>query len=78
MELNSIGKNQTELVFKNGVTILFSYSTPVAYFYDNNYGKTSTKFSTTTTKHINAFFNRYDIDPKGVNIVEQSIIENLI
>ena len=81
MKLKSIAKNQTEInttLNQKPLTVFFSYSTPVAYIYGKSHGKTSTKFSTTTTRHVNAFFNRHGIDHKGVALIEQSTIDNLI
>jgi len=77
MMLKSIGKNQTELTTKK-FTVFFSYNTPVAFCNIAKTGKTATHYSTTTTRHINAFFNRYGIDPKTVPKIQQETINNLI
>lgn len=56
MKLIKTGSNTTELQLNNGITVLFSYNTPVACIdsFGNIY-KTNKKFSSTTSKHINAF-----------------------
>jgi hypothetical protein len=59
MNLNPIKANMTELEIK-GMTVLFSYRTPVACISIDN-GRmiklcTSKKWSKTTTRHINAWF----------------------
>lgn len=54
IELNPIRKNLNVLTLAMG-DVLFSYKTPVA-FYEMNTGKyyrTDTKYSITTSKHIN-------------------------
>lgn len=60
MKLRNVGSNMTEITTEKGV-ILFSYETPVAAFLaDADNGdtvvKTSTKWSATTTRHINKWF----------------------
>ena len=75
MELQSLAKNRTLLIFNNGITeILFSYSTPVA-GYSNKLGyvKTDQWYSSTTTRHINKYLD----DNFALN-VEQDTINNLI
>lgn len=55
MKLTQIGSNQSEVTTNDGTRVLFSYSTPVAATMpDGNQYKTSTKYSSTTTRHINA------------------------
>ena len=74
MQLNRIAANQTEIVLNNGTTIFFSYDTPVAaQLPDYEYVRTSTKWSVTTSKHINKWLN-------GVNAAEvsQDILDNLV
>ena len=60
MKLNVVGSNQTELVKANGTTVFFSYNTPVAVFVPG-YGVlvSSTKYSTTTSRHINQQMKRW-------------------
>ena len=56
MQLKPIASNMTQLDL-NGYQILFSYPTPVACLSDNGYYRTSTKWSTTTTRHINKWLD---------------------
>ena len=74
MQLKRIAANQTEIVLNNGTTIFFSYDTPVAaQLPDYEYVRTSTKWSVTTSKHINKWLN-------GVIATEvsQDILDNLV
>ena len=61
MKLKSIAKNQTEVTFNlhhGSIIVFFSYETPVSYVFDNAYArKTEKRYSSTTTKHINAFID---------------------
>ena len=68
MKLRPVGSNQTELTI-NGITILFSYETPVIVKFDYEHGVrkeyksndafevyvTNKKHSVTTSKHINKY-----------------------
>ena len=75
MELKSLAKNRTVLIFNRGITeILFSYETPVA-GYSNKLGyiKTDQWYSSTTTRHINKY-----IDDKAHTVVSQSVINDLL
>ena len=74
MQLKRIAANQTELVLNNGTTVFFSYDTPVAaQLPDYEYVRTSTKWSVTTSKHINKWL-------EGVIATEvsQDILDNLV
>lgn len=74
MRINTLGANQTEVICNDGSVIFHSYNTPVAALLPSGrYVKTSTKYSSTTTRHINKWLS-------GINaeIVEQSFIDNLI
>ena len=75
MKIKGIAKNQTELTLNNTI-VLFSYETPVACIEDNVGYKTITKYSSTTTRHINAFFVRHCIT--DVKTVPQQEIDNII
>ena len=63
MKLISHGTNCNEIVFNNGTSVLFSYQTPVAVSIGFpvvpvtfvGVHKTSEKYSSTTSKHINAW-----------------------
>jgi len=53
MRLSPIGSNMTEVETDNA-RVLFSYRTPVAaYIFGTGFVKTSTWYSTTTSRHIN-------------------------
>ena len=52
MNLTPIGTNRTQLDLKDGTSVLFSYSTPVAALTDNGYYRTSKNWSVTTSRHI--------------------------
>ena len=55
MILRQLGSNQTELSLNNGDSIFFSYETPVAGFASGvGHFKTSTWYSSTTSKHIDS------------------------
>ena len=69
MKLKNLGSNVTELTFKMDydncdVKLLFSYDTPVACYDVKGAFKTTTKYSKTTTKHINQYFG--DVQPRLV------------
>ena len=70
MKLRPVGANQTELTI-NGITILFSYQTPVAILGIRNY-KTDQYYSKTTSRHINSFFKGLE-KPKEI---PQNVIDN--
>ena len=53
MQLRPIASNMTQLDLADGTSVLFSYKTPVAALTDNGYERTSTKWSVTTSRHIN-------------------------
>ena len=57
MQLRPIASNMTQLDLSNGYQILFSYQTPVACLSDNGYYRTATKWSSTTTRHINKWLD---------------------
>jgi len=72
MRVKAIGSNMTELKTR-GLSILFSYETPVAGWDNLGAFRTDEKFSVTTSKHINKY-----LGGKGVGrTVEQSYIVNL-
>lgn len=74
MKLKAIGSNMTELTYGNGISILFSYSTPVAGWDDKGAFRTSTHYSTTTTRHINKYLSGKDIGRK----VDQDYINSIV
>ena len=74
MKIKQIASNQTELS-TNGMIILFSYRTPVAAMLPSgHYVKTKTKYSVTTTKHVNKWLQGV---ADSVELVDQSFIDNL-
>ena len=74
MKLKPIALNMTELTFNNGVTILFSYETPVAGYGFNGAFRTDKHYSSTTTKHINKYLGGKGIGRK----VTQNYIDSLV
>jgi len=73
MKLEQIGSNQTAVYLDNGIKVVFSYSTPVAAFIPGTgLVKTSTRYSVTTTKHVNRF-----IDGRPCTVVDQSVLDAL-
>lgn len=73
MKLNAVGSNQTEIEKDSGVTVLYSYSTPVAAFVPGKGGLvTDKKYSRTTSKHVNQAIARWGCSKTEVN---QSVID---
>ncbi len=59
-KLNPVGSNQTEIEKVDGITILYSYKTPVAVFVPGKGALcSSTKYSVTTSKHVNQAVSRW-------------------
>ena len=59
MKIQQIGSNQTEVSLADGTEILFSYSTPVAALVPGKgWIRSAKKWSTTTTKHVNAWLRK--------------------
>ncbi len=59
LKLNRLGANVTTLSMPDGLEVMFSYNTPVAAFVPGRgYLVTSTKYSKTTSKHINAYVGK--------------------
>jgi hypothetical protein len=73
MKLNTIASNMTELNF-NGMSVLFSYNTPVAGWDDQGAFRTSTHYSPTTSKHINKYLGGSDVGRK----VTQDYINSIV
>ena len=83
MKLKQIGANQTELILEDGSQVFFSYETPVAVRTESMHcGQnqtrvcvTTTKYSQTTSKHINKWVaNYFDVKMN----VPQSEIDNFL
>lgn len=72
MNLNPIRTNLTELEI-NGLTVLFSYRTPVAAIVDGVRYRTETRWSNTTSRHINQWLDGGHAQPKP-----QEFFDNLI
>ena len=61
MRFNPIGPNQNEIEHGD-ITLMFSYKTPVAAFIGGQGAfVTDTKFSRTTSKHINQTLKRWGV-----------------
>ena len=74
MQLKRLGSNQTEISLNNGTKVFFSYDTPVAaQLPDYEYVRTATKWSVTTSRHINKW-----LDGVNANEVSQSFFDNLV
>ena len=74
MKLTPIAANRTQLNLNDGTEVFFSYETPVAAKLPNyDYIRTATKWSQTTTKHINQWL-------EGViaTEVKQEVLDNLV
>lgn len=75
IKLNPIGSNQTEIERPDGTTILYSYSTPVAAFVPGKGALcTTTKYSVTTSRHVNKAVERWGATRHNV---EQSEINEV-
>ena len=79
MKVTPIAPNQTEVELTDGTCVLFSYKTPVAALVPGRgWVRTSAKYSSTTTKHVNRWlFNnvgRTDCVPS----VPQEEIDELV
>ena len=73
MKLNPIGPNCTEIDLCDGVRVLFSYKTPVAYRQDGKCYRTDCRWSNTTTRHINRW-----LDGRDAEEVPQSALDALL
>jgi len=59
MKVQPIGSNQTQVSLADGTEVLFSYSTPVAALVPGKgWIRTATKWSQTTSRHINAWLRK--------------------
>ena len=71
--LKPVGSNQTEIERADGVTVLYSYQTPVAVFVPGRGALCSKqKYSATTSRHINAAIERWGATRTDV---DQGIID---
>lgn len=77
MKLNPIAANQTEVELSTGITVFYSYKTPVAcHIPGEGYSKTDKQWSRTTSKHIGQFIARNGGSGQ-VSIRPQSFFDNL-
>lgn len=75
MKLNPVGSNQTEVERDGGVTILYSYKTPVAAYVPGKGALCSSKhYSVTTSRHVNKAVERWGATRTDV---EQGVIDQL-
>lgn len=75
MKLSPVGSNQTEVEREGGVTILYSYETPVAAFVPGKGALcTSKRYSNTTSRHINKAVERWGATRHDV---DQGVIDQL-
>lgn len=72
MKLRVLGPNQTE-VEADVAVVLFSYNVPVAAKIADEYFTVDRKYSTTTTRHINAWINGSKTTPRN-----QRFFDNLL
>lgn len=78
MKLTPHAKNMNSIVFDDGRIILVSYSTKVAVFIPGEgIKRTATKWSATTTKHINRWINGTFSPNVTIETVAQAEIERL-
>lgn len=73
MKIQQSKPNQTELSLDNGVVVFFSYSTPVCVDTGVEILQTSTRYSVTTSKHINQW-----LGGRKTKLVDQSVIDNYL
>ena len=74
MQLTPIAANRTQLNLNDGTEVFFSYKTPVAAKLPNyDYIRTATKWSSTTTRHINKW-----LDGVTAQTVDQSLLNDLV
>lgn len=73
MKLKPVGSNQTELEKDGGVTVFFSYQTPVAAFVPGKGALVTSKhYSRTTSKHIGLAVKRWGANRTEV---DQGVID---
>lgn len=74
MKIKPVGSNQTELEKDGGVTVLFSYETPVAVFVPGKGALTTNHYySRTTSKHIGLAVRRWGSSRTDV---DQGVIDS--
>ena len=74
MQLKPIAANRTQLNLNDGTQIFFSYETPVAAKLPNyDYIMTATKWSSTTTRHINQWLEGVHADEVPQNKLDELV-----
>ena len=73
MKLRKLGNNETLIVLTDDTEVLISYETPVAARRGGSYYRTSTKWSATTSKHINKWLNGIEAKER-----DQSFFDELL
>ncbi len=70
-----VGSNQIDVELQNGTTVLYSYATPVAAFVPGRGGLcSSTKYSATTSRHVNFAIERWGCSK---TVVDQTEIDDI-
>lgn len=74
-KLHLVGRNMTQLNISNGMSVLFSYETPVAVYLSNTDTaiQTSKFWSVTTSRHIRTWLGE-----TKATLVPQDTIESLV
>ena len=76
MQLTPIAANQTQLNLNDGTEVFFSYKTPVAAKLPNyDYIRTATKWSSTTTRHINKWLEGVHAEEVPQNKLDELVGE---
>ena len=76
MTLTAIGSNQTEIERADGVTVLYSYSTPVAAFVPGKGALcTNKRYSKTTSGHVTKAVERWGATRTNV---DQGVIDQYV
>lgn len=70
MKLSPIQNNLNQLDI-GGMTVLFSYQTPVALCNRGQYYKTAKKWSNTTTRHVNKWLDGAEAFPVDQNYFDE-------
>ena len=79
MKVTPIAPNQTEVELSDGTCVLFSYKTPVAALVPGKgWIRSSTKYSPTTSRHINSWLTNNVGRLDCVPYVEQLYIDQLV
>ena len=77
MKVQSLGANKTQVDLADGTSVFFSYKTPVAALVPGKgWIRTRTRYSATTTKHINQWIGAHAGAP--ATEVDQWDIDQLV